>query len=215
MQLYQDQEYVQAQSNINLINTHKCIKAKKIRKFKIHQISKNNQITSNGQSICSQETAINYSSKPSQYRRETIFSIKKEKYHCFHGFSDVNLAVLQQNTNKQSLDIEMQNISHKQIFLPLPPIKEVEEYVLYQSKLKKVKINEQLYSQDNLELILFKIDKQHKIKIEPGLIEGLILNDKILKDQFLIYLECYSFERIYQVQLEFEDQYDCEQFQLF
>ncbi|CAK58571.1 unnamed protein product (macronuclear) [Paramecium tetraurelia] len=168
MQLYQDYEYVQPQANVNLINTHKCIKAKKIRKFKVPQISKNNQMTPNGQLICSQETTTNYSSKPSQYRRETIFSKNKEKYHCFHGFYNVNLGALQQNANKELLDVEshfveMQNSSHKQIFLPLPPIKEVEDN---KSKLKEVKINEQLYSQDNLELILLKIDKQHKIKIE-------------------------------------------------
>ncbi|CAD8144242.1 unnamed protein product [Paramecium pentaurelia] len=222
VQLYEDQEYVQSQSNINLFNTHKCIKEKKIRKFKHQKNTKNNQITQNLSLLYQLETTTNQQSKVSLSNRQTIFSIKKkDKYNCVNESTNNNFGFLQLNIKNKSLDIrshfvEMKNSLHKQIFLPLSPIKEIEEYVFYQSKLKQVMINDQIYCQDNLEIIVFKIEKQYKIKIEPGLIEGLILNDKIFKNQFIIYLECQNSNgRIYEVQIEFENQNDYEQFQLF
>ncbi|CAD8056261.1 unnamed protein product [Paramecium sonneborni] len=215
-----DLEIEQPQYNFNLLNNHSSIQDKKIRKGKLHVNSKiNNQISSNPSLKCQLETKANQHNKTSQLNRKQILTSKKEKYNNLEQLPHF-LSVLKKSFNKPDFDnrqqsIELKNNLQKQIFLPLFSIKEIEEYILYQSKLKSVKINDSLYLKENLELIVFKFEKQHKIKIEPGLIEGLILNDKILKNQNQIYLECYSNQKIYQIQIEFEDKLDYEQFQLF
>ncbi|CAD8135603.1 unnamed protein product [Paramecium pentaurelia] len=206
---------------VGVINTAEEIQERKILKIKGPKQKENNQntkivITAPPPSFEQAGSDQKLSTPPKKFQPTNIFNSQQEK--LFFNTQPLNsLQLPQQQKNNIGLVspiIEFKSIRKSDKSITSPNQETNKKGEIFQNKLKKIKIGEKEHENKDIILIVQKVGENHKIIIEPDLFEGLIEKEKTKKENNIVRLECKKETDIHELELEFLNEKDYEQFNL-
>ncbi|CAD8043048.1 unnamed protein product [Paramecium primaurelia] len=206
---------------VGVINTAEEIQERKILKIKGPKQIENNQntkivITAPPPSFEQAGSDQKLSTPPKKFQPTNIFNSQQEK--LFFNTQPLNsLQLPQQQKNNIGLVspiIEFKSIRKSDKSITSPNQETNKKGEIFQNKLKKIKIGEKEHENKDIILIVQKVGENHKIIIEPDLFEGLVEKEKTKKENNIVKLECKKETDIHELELEFLNEKDYEQFNL-
>ncbi|CAD8044787.1 unnamed protein product [Paramecium primaurelia] len=206
---------------VGVINTAEEIQERKILKIKGPKQKENNQntkivITAPPPSFEQAGSDQKLSTPPKKFQPTNIFNCQQEK--LFFNTQPLNSLQLpkQQNNNMGLVSpiIEFKSIRKSDKSISSPNQETNKKIEILENKLKKIKIDNQEHQNKEITLTIEKVGDDHKIKIEPDIFEGLVEKEKTKKENNIIRLECKKESDIHQLQIEFVNEKDYEQFNL-